>query len=347
MQIRKYNTISDIYNDNIPNKTTFDSLVKAWHILNMRNYKKPLCSISGGSDSDVLLDIIYKCDVKNMVTYVFVDTGLEMPETKEHLDWLENKYQIKIRRIRPKTPIPLSCKKNGVPFLDKVTSENIHRLQLHNFQWEDEPFEVLYEKYPKCKSALEWWCNKKKENGKLGIAARPYLKEFLIQNPPPMLISQSCCTVSKKTPVHTLIDKEKYDLDISGVRKAEGGARSVRYKSCFDGDNNTYRPLFWFSDTDKKQYEEAFNLTHSKCYTEYCLIRTGCVGCPFAGKRRSHEIEIMEQVNPQMAKAANNIFGQSYEYQDQYYKFIKKMKRGEIQKNGLIKHKNGQLSFDI
>ena len=52
------------------------------------------------------------------------------------------------------------------PFLDACllleegqVSEWIERLQRHNFQWEDKSFDELYKEYPKCKVALQWWCN--------------------------------------------------------------------------------------------------------------------------------------------------------------------------------------------
>jgi predicted phosphoadenosine phosphosulfate sulfurtransferase len=38
------------------------SFVKGYAIINNYGYKNILCSISGGSDSDVMLDIIYRID---------------------------------------------------------------------------------------------------------------------------------------------------------------------------------------------------------------------------------------------------------------------------------------------
>lgn len=44
------------------NKTIGDNLVRAWSKINSDKYSNILCSISGGSDSDVMLDICAKCD---------------------------------------------------------------------------------------------------------------------------------------------------------------------------------------------------------------------------------------------------------------------------------------------
>ena len=43
----------------------------------LQRYEKILCSVSGGSDSDILVDLCQKYDDANKITYVFFDTGLE------------------------------------------------------------------------------------------------------------------------------------------------------------------------------------------------------------------------------------------------------------------------------
>ena len=138
-------------------KTIMDSIVITHSKL--QRYDKIFCSISGGSDSDILIDLIEKCENENNITYAFFDTGLEFKATKEHLDDLEEKYGIQIERIKAIKSIPLCCREYGQPFLSKQVSEWISRLQRHNFQWEDEPIDILIKKYPECKAALRWGCN--------------------------------------------------------------------------------------------------------------------------------------------------------------------------------------------
>ena len=75
-----------------------DAFTKADSIINGGKHDKILCSISGGADSDIMLDIIYKIDVNKRVNYVWFDTGLEYMATKEHLNYLENRYNITIQR---------------------------------------------------------------------------------------------------------------------------------------------------------------------------------------------------------------------------------------------------------
>ena len=292
------------------------------------NYENVLVSISGGSDSDIMLDIIHRCDTEKKAKYIWFDTGLEYQATKEHLKYLEEKYGIEIIVGKPTKAIPTCCKEFGQPFLSKLASEYIERLQRHNFQWEDESFEVLYERYPKCKSALRWWTNTWGENSKFNIKRHKLLKEFMIQNPPPP-ISNKCCKFAKKDIAKRYKKENKVDLNIVGVRKAEGGARSSAYKNCFtvkEDDCDEYRPIFWYKEETKRAYEEYFDIQHSKCYSEYGLKRTGCAGCPF-GRDFEFELEVLEKYEPKMHKAVTNIFKDSYEYTRQYRKFREEIKK--------------------
>lgn len=317
--------------ENCPkNQIIGDNLVRAWSKINSSKYEKIVCSISGGSDSDVMLDICTKCDKDNKIEYVWFDTGLEYQATKDHLKYLEEKYEIEIKEYKAIKPIPFSCKKYGQPFLSKQVSEYIKRLQSHNFKWEDKAFEELYQEYPKCKAALLWWCNKKECNS-FNIRWNKWLKEFLIENPPTFSISSVCCKYAKKDVSHKLLDENRYDLNIIGVRKAEGGVRAGSYKSCFDengkskyGTYDNYRPLFWYKNSDKQDYENHYAIIHSKCYTKYGLERTGCAGCPY-GRDFEKELEIIQKHEPKLFIAVNNIFGDSYEYTRKYREFCKLM----------------------
>lgn len=317
------------------NYNIYTSFCKAQRLL-IQSFS-PICSISGGADSDIVLDLIHKVDEDKKVTYFWIDTGLEYLAAKEHLDKLEKKYSIEIVRLKPEKPIPTCVKEYGVPFLSKYVSEQMMRLQKHGFQWEDEPLEVLLKKYPKCKTALQWWCGERysDENGiekisRFSITRNRFLKEFIMANPPDFPISNKCCEFAKKNPAKRIVKEYNADLDMTGIRKAEGGIRSAAYKTCFSECKtkgcNTFRPIFWYTDSDKKDYEQMFNVQHSRCYTEYGLKRTGCVGCPFS-KHINEELAVIERYEPNLYKAAVNLFGKSYEYTRKYREFQKMMKK--------------------
>ncbi len=329
--------------DNLPNFKSDEiikSFVKGYSIINRDMYKHPVCSISGGSDSDIMLDLIYRIDEQKKVTYVWFDTGLEYKATKDHLKYLEDRYGIEIRREKANKPIPVCTRDYGQPFLSKEISMYIERLQKAGFNFEDLPYEDMLKQYPNCKSSVRWWCNRKAigetdNYSRFNISQRKYLKEFLIANPPTFNISFKCCKYAKKDVAHRLITNTGCDLMIIGVRKAEGGARATAYKNCYTQGENSYRPLFWFKNEDKLVYDKAFDIKHSDCYEKWGLLRTGCVGCPY-GRLLFEELEIVKQYEPNMYKAVNNVFKESYEYTRQYRQFVGEMKDKERKRKRLF-----------
>lgn len=304
-----------------------DALARCFEVV--QEHEHIVCSYSGGSDSDVMVDMLLRCGAGDKTDFVFFNTGLEYAATFEHLNMVEHKYGISIHREHAVKPIPRCVKEYGVPFWSKFASCMIYRLQSHNFQWEDEPFEVLIQRYPRCKTALEWWCNVAIGNTTQYIINRaPYLKEFMLINPPAFKISDKCCTYAKKEVSKRFIKGGEYDLACVGIRRSEGGIRSAVYKNCFSEgtDIDHFRPVFWLRDNDKEEYCKHYGVSHSKCYTQYGLVRTGCFGCPF-GKRFEEELTVIELYEPKLLKAANNIFGESYEYTRKYLAFREEMKQ--------------------
>lgn len=322
----------DFYDDNnVPdNIIIFNSFAKARSVLS--KYNNIMCSISGGSDSDIIIDLISKIDDQKRVHYVWFDTGLEFSATKEHLTFLEQKYGITIEREKAVKSIPYSARNYGQPFLSKYVSEMMVRLQRHGFQWENESYEILVVRYPKCKSALKWWCNNRNEttsmtHSRFSIGRNKWLKEFIIANPPTFQVGSVCCKYAKKNVAKNYKKQNDIQLSITGVRRAEGGIRVAAYKNCWsvkDDDCDEYRPIFWYSDHDKKEYENFFDIEHSRCYSEYEMIRTGCAGCPFS-QSLEREVQIIDDHEPKLSKAVRKVFADSYEYTRQYREFAKKM----------------------
>lgn len=324
--LKHSNSLEDIVKLCPKNQTIIDSVIKAYHKINNNVYDKIVCTVSGGADSDVMMDVCHKCDNDNKVDYVWFDTGLEYQATKDHLEHLKEKYNIDIKRYKACKSVPVCCREYGQPFLSKNVSQNIMSLQRYGFKFEDKPYEELCVEYPQIKSKLKWWCNMY-DCDSFNIKNNKWLKEFMVVNPPTFNISHYCCRYAKKNVISKLLKENEYKLNISGVRKSEGGARARAYKSCFDdnGDEcDNYRPLFWYNDNDRKDYEEQLNIVHSKCYTEYGLKRTGCAGCPF-GREFEQELKIIEKHEPKLFKVVNKIFGDSYGYTRKYKSFCNDM----------------------
>lgn len=307
----------------------------------LKQHPNAICSYSGGADSDILIDVIERA--RNIfglppVKYVFFNTGLEMKASKDHVKATAEKYGVEIETVRPKTNIVMASRKYGIPFVSKIMSAG-----LSEWQKKDVPLSVaqeydqaedkeakraeLRERYPKCESVLNFLCccNSKGEprpNIQLVINSSKYMRDFIGEYPPDFKISADCCTYCKKNVAHQI--QKGFDMVITGERRDEGGMRSVPRKDntslCFtETSSGQYRlrPLYYVSDADKAWYKEYYGLRYSDAYEVYGLTRTGCCGCPISYKAIA-DLELIRPYEPNLVKAAWNIFGESYEYRQKY-----------------------------
>jgi len=300
----------------------------------LRQHQRVAVSVSGGSDSDIMLDMIELVkpdDGCGEIRYIFFDTGLEYDATLRHIAETEQAYGITIERIKPKKSIPAACRDHGVPFICKDVSEMMYRLQRHGFDWNDTSEAATTAKYGRCKSALDWYYSRRPPSAsgksKFDISRFKLLREFIMAHPPDFAISERCCDYTKKNVSKRFDRAFKPDLKIIGMRQAEGGRRAGSVKNCFTPANDTnvanYRPLWYWSDEDKKVYKEWRGIRYSDCYEIWGFTRTGCVGCP-CNSKALQELQIAEPFEPNKVKAAFSIFGKSYAYREAYNNFKKR-----------------------
>ena len=312
--------VQDFMRQAEPHGTICNAIAKTWDVLG--RYRVPVVSVSGGADSDIVLDIIHKLDEERKSVYVWYNTGLEFEATKRHLDYLEQRYGIQIQRVPANKPIAQTVKEFGYPFLAKFVADRIESLQFRGFDFVDRTFEQDMQLFPNCWSNLKWWHNIGSLD-LLNISRYKLLREFLIKYPPKFRISGKCCSYTKKKPSRDFLKKHNADLSILGLRKCEGGIRAAT-KNCLtqnrDDDYAVFRPIFWFRNKDKAAYEEKFGITHSDCYIVYGLRRTGCVGCPF-NYRLLTELDIVRKFEPGLVRAAEAVFGPVYEYLRKYREY--------------------------
>lgn len=322
----------------------------------LAQYPSAICSYSGGSDSDIMIDLIEQTRALfglPTVKYVFFNTGLEMQATKDHVKYTAEKYGVEIQEVRPKISIVTASRKYGIPFVSKIMSGGLHDWQVKKVplsiaeeyeQAEDKAAKraELKERYPKCESLINFLCccNSKGEprpNIQLVINSSKYMRDFIGEYPPDFKISAKCCDYCKKEPAH-LVQKD-YDMIITGERRDEGGMRSVPRKDntslCFtETSSGQYRlrPLYYVSDADKAWYKEYYNIRYSDAYEVYGLTRTGCCGCPISYKAID-DLEKIRPYEPNVVKAAWNIFGDSYRYRQKYnaYKSERNAKEKQLQ----------------
>ena len=331
----------------------------------LREHPKAICSYSGGSDSDILIDLIERVRMifsLSPVKYVFFNTGLEMKSTKDHVGEIAEKYGVKIEEHRPKIGIVTASRKYGIPFVSKIMSAGLEGWQKKGIplsiadeysQAEDKAAKrrELSERFPKCESIINFLCccnseGEPRPNIQLVINSSKYMLDFIRECPPDFQISAQCCDYCKKQVAHSA--QKEYEMIITGERRDEGGMRSVPRKDntalCFtETSEGQYRlrPLYYVSDADKAWYKEYYRIRYSDAYEVYGLTRTGCCGCPISYKA-TDDLEMIRPYEPNLVKAAWNIFGKSYEYRAKYnkYKADRLMSERERKKNV-----DGQMSF--
>lgn len=328
----------------------------------LRQHPNSICSYSGGADSDILIDLIER--TRKMfgegylppVKYVFFNTGLEMKATKDHVKATAEKYGVEIEEIRPKTNIVKATREYGIPFVSKIMSEGLEGWQKKGIPLSiaDEYAEAedkaakrkeLKERYPKCESVINFLCccnsaGESRPNIQLVINSSKYMLDFIRECPPDFKISAKCCDYCKKQVAHRV--QKPYEMIITGERRDEGGMRSVPRSEQWNETNTMcfsetadgkyrFKPLYYVSDQDKAWYKEHYGIRYSDAYEVYGLTRTGCCGCPISYKAVD-DLEKIRPYEPNVVKAAYNLFGKSYEYRKMYNEY--KAKRMAEEKRG-------------
>ena len=238
----------------------------------LREHPSAVCSYSGGSDSDIMIDLIEQTRrIFNLdpVKYVFFNTGLEMQAIKDHVKETAEKYGVEITEYQPIKgyikatnsdghTVDLKCKtalnivnatrEHGIPFVSKIMSGGLSEWQKKRIpltiadeynRAEDKHAKrlELKERYPKCESLINFLCccNKDGEprpNIQLVINSSKYMLDFIKECPPDFQISAKCCDYCKKHVAHFV--QKDFEMIITGERRDEGGMRSVPRK-----DNTT------------------------------------------------------------------------------------------------------------
>lgn len=313
----------------------------------LREHPRAICSYSGGADSDILIDMIEEARVilpsLPPVKYVFFNTGLEMKATKDHVKEVAEKYSVEIETVRPKVNIVLATRRYGLPFVSKIMSYGLEEWQKKGIplsvadeyeKAEDKPAkrQELRERYPKSESVINFLCccNSKGEprpDIQLVINSSKYMRDFIGEYPPDFKISAKCCEYCKKQVAHGV--QKDFEMVITGERRDEGGMRSVPRSGdanktmCFTetaGHQFRLRPLYYVSDKDKEWYKKAHGIKYSDAYEVYGLKRTGCCGCPIS-YRAVDDLETIRPYEPNLVRAAWNVFGPSYLYRKKYIEY--------------------------
>lgn len=207
-------------------------------------------SFSGGKDSTVLLDIVRK-DYPN-IEAVFVNTGLEYPSVRKFAESKEN-----VIVLRPKMNFREVICKYGYPIISKEVSEAIWEVRktLNNPNWSGEKTVRMKQldgegKYPNYdKSAYKYLLNA------------------------PFNISNQCCNVMKKQPIHSYKRKP-----IIATMAEESRLRTSNWiiNGCnaFEIKHPRSNPMSFWTENDILTYIHTYNLAIADAYGQVVVKGT-------------------------------------------------------------------------
>lgn len=245
-------------------------------------------SFSGGKDSTVLADIAAKwCAVAGIpLELVFVDTGLEYPEIKEHVrrfcGYTHDKYDIMVHLtvLRPKMTFAEVITKYGYPIISKEVADKID-----------------------AKRRGQKWCEKYFDEN---CTSRYNVSRWSALCDVDFATSPYCCDAMKKSPVHTY-GKETGKKAILGTMADESRMRTQKWFqhgcNAFELKTPVSSPMSFWLGQDVLAYIKTKNLPITSVYGDivyandpeqvrmdetFCgerLCTTGCTrtGCVFCG----------------------------------------------------------------
>lgn len=251
-------------------------------------------SYSGGKDSTVLLDL-----VRSMypdVPAVFLDTGLEYPELREHALKTKN-----LEVIKPKKNFRQVIKEYGYPAISKEQSQYI--------------YEYLTAKSEKTKNTR--WNGNKWGRGKISEKWK-----YLIDAP--FNVSDKCCDVMKKNPVKRY-EKQTGRKPFLGTMAEESQLRVSHYlkTGCngFEMKRPVSNPIGFWTEQDVLAYLYKYNLDFPSVYGEIIYenneyrttgeSRTGCMFCMFGVHKEPepNKFQRMAHTHPKLYNYCINKLG--------------------------------------
>lgn len=178
-------------------------------------------SFSGGKDSTVLAHLIMMAVLDEDIPFVFANTGIELEATYKFVR--EFPYE-NVVVVKPRMPYAQILKQYGKPAISKIKSEALSTYQKHR----DEPLKT---------ARARQLITGERERGGVVVGGRNSMKlankhMHFVHPDTEIKIANKCCQYMKKYPFQDFAKENDMNGAYSGVRIAEGGARSMTYKTC-------------------------------------------------------------------------------------------------------------------
>lgn len=212
---------------------------------------KVYVSFSGGKDSTVLLHLVRK--IHPEVNAVFLDAGLEWPELKAYVKQFDN-----VEIIRPKMTYRQVLEKYGYPVISKRVSQAVRK--------------ALDSTNEKTRNMLLGGCGASK-------FSVPKMYRYLLGIP--YRISDECCIVMKKEPLHEY-DRRTGKSPYIGTLADESKARAddwLLHGCNISGKKRQSRPLMMWNQEAIFEYARQENIKFVSVYRY--VERTSCLFCGF------------------------------------------------------------------
>ena len=272
-------------------------------------------SFSEGKDSTVVLALIKQCEFlltipPKSIPAVFNDTGIELGATTDFVRWVKENWYSNVITIRhdKKESFDWILKNKGKPIKSKLKSENIGK-------WKRNPCNPFYLKQLIGDNTGRYKSTR--------IADRDL---HLLHPDFDINIDNKCCYYLKKKPFSKWEKEQGMFGCMTGERSAEGGARLINMQARISnggtactrarGNMIVKLPIIDWTDEDIDEFIKAYKVSLSKAYAVYGADRTGCIGCPFAGKRLTSSLKALHDYEPLRYRAAMHWLKDVYIVQD-------------------------------